>query len=254
MHTILNLAGYRFVALHDLPAWRTHLLAEARQRALLGTVLLAEEGINFFLAGAADAARGFLALLQADPCLVGLSAKESWSAKPPFKRLLVKIKREIIRMDHPTVRPAEGRAPAVDAATLLRWLDAGRCDAGRELVLLDTRNAFEVQAGRFAGALHWQLGKFGDFPAALEAGRAALAGKTVVSYCTGGIRCEKAALLMAERGVPHALQLEGGILAYFAAVGARHFEGECFVFDQRETLDFALRPAGPAAGTPILAG
>ncbi len=254
MQPILNLAGYRFVALNSLPLLRERLLAAAVERGLLGTVLLAEEGINFFLAGAPDAARGFLAMLHGDPRFAGLLVKESWSAEPPFKRLLVKVKREIIRMGHPTIRPAQGRAPAVLPATLLRWLDAGRCDAGRELVLLDTRNAFEVQAGRFAGALHWQLGKFGDFPAALEAGRAALAGKTVVSYCTGGIRCEKAALLMAERGVPHALQLEGGILAYFAAVGARHFEGECFVFDQRETLDFALQPAGPAAGTPILAG
>ena len=243
MPSILNLAAYRFVALTDLAALRERLLAAASERALLGTVLLAAEGINLFLAGAPVAARGFVAELHGDARFAAMTVKESWSAAPPFRRLQVKIKREIIRMNHPTAHPAKGRAPAVDAATLSRWLDAGRCDAGRELVLLDTRNGFEVDAGRFAGALDWRLGKFSDFPAALEAGRAALEGKTVVSYCTGGIRCEKAALLLAERGVAHALQLEGGILGYFAAVGPRHFEGECFVFDERRVVDAALRPA-----------
>ena len=251
MPSILNLAAYRFVALTDLAALRERLLAAASERALLGTVLLAAEGINLFLAGAPAAARGFVAELHGDARFAAMTVKESWSAAPPFRRLQVKIKREIIRMNHPTAHPtahpsahpAKGRAPAVDAATLSRWLDAGRCDAGRELVLLDTRNGFEVDAGRFAGALDWRLGKFSDFPAALEAGRAALEGKTVVSYCTGGIRCEKAVLLLAERGVAHALQLEGGILGYFAAVGSRHFEGECFVFDERRVVDAALRPA-----------
>ena len=243
MPSILNLAAYRFVALTDLAALRERLLAAASERALLGTVLLAAEGINLFLAGTPAAARGFVSELHGDARFAAMTVKESWSAAPPFRRLQVKIKREIIRMNHPTAHPAKGRAPAVDAATLSRWLDAGRCDAGRELVLLDTRNGFEVDAGRFAGALDWRLGKFSDFPAALEAGRAALEGKTVVSYCTGGIRCEKAALLLAERGVAHALQLEGGILGYFAAVGPRHFEGECFVFDERRVVDAALRPA-----------
>jgi UPF0176 protein len=238
----LNLCAYRFVALDNLPALRQRLQQDAAEAGVLGTVLLAPEGINLFLAGAADAARGLIAGWRREPAFAGLEARESWSEAMPFRRLRVKIKREIIRMDQPTVRPAQGRAPALDAATLARWLDAGRDDAGREIVMLDTRNGFEVDAGRFAGAADWRLARFGDFPAALAARRHELAGKTVVSYCTGGIRCEKAALWMREQGVADVLQLDGGILGYLEAVGPRHFEGSCFVFDERGALDGGLRP------------
>jgi UPF0176 protein len=238
----LNIAAYRFVEIADPEGLREPLLARARSLGIKGTVLLAGEGINLVLAGAAAALRDFLAWLGEDPRFAGLALKESWSDAPPFGRLLVKVKPEIIRMDRPAIRPAQGRAPAVDAATLARWLDAGHDDAGRPVVMLDTRNAFEVDAGRFRGAIDWRLQRFGEFPQALEANRAALAGRTVVSYCTGGIRCEKAALLMAEAGVENVLQLDGGILGYFKDTGGRHFEGACFVFDSRETLSPALAP------------
>jgi UPF0176 protein len=146
-------------------------------------------------------------------------------------------------MNHPTIRPQHERAPVLDATTLARWLERGHDDAGREVVTLDTRNAFEVDAGRIKGALDWRLARFSDFPAAALAHRAALAGRTVVSYCTGGIRCEKAALFLQEVGIGPVWQLDGGLLKYFEATGGRHFEGACFVFDERETLDTALRPA-----------
>jgi UPF0176 protein len=200
-------------------------------------VLLAEEGINLFLAGAPQALRGWLDALRADPPFAGLDAKESWSAEPPFRRLKVKIKREIIRLNQPAIRPADGRAPAVAPATLARWLDAGHDDEGRPVVMLDTRNGFEVDAGAFEGAVDWRLQRFSDFPAALAAHRDAFAGKTVVSYCTGGIRCEKAALVMQQLGLERAYQLEGGILRYFEQTeGAPHWRGRCFVFDERQAL------------------
>ena len=241
---MLNVSAYRFVDLDDLPALRQRLLSTATAAGLKGTVLLAPEGINLFLAGAPAAVRGWLDGLRADPRFAGLDAKESTSTDVPFRRLLVKIKREIIRMNHPTIRPAGGRAPAIDPPTLARWLAQGHCDAGRPLVLLDTRNGFEVDAGAFAGALDWRLQKFSDFPAALDAHRSALEGKTVVSYCTGGIRCEKAALLMAERGLPHVLQLEGGVLRYFEqTTGAPGWRGDCFVFDARVALEPTLQPS-----------
>lgn len=239
----LNIAAYRFVALDDAPTLRERIRTRAADLGLKGTVLLAAEGINLFLAGAADALGSFVAWLREDSRFAALEVKESWSETPPFGRLLVKVKAEIIRMDRPAIRPERGRAPAVDGATLARWLDAGRDDAGRPVVMLDTRNAFEVDHGRFCGAIDWRLQRFGEFPQALEANRAALAGKTVVSYCTGGIRCEKAALLMREVGVENVLQLDGGILKYFEQTGGRHFEGRCFVFDERETLSAALEPA-----------
>jgi len=110
-------------------------------------------------------------------------------------------------------------------------------------VLLDTRNAFEVDHGTFDGAVDWRLHEFSDFPAALQAHAGELTGKTVVSFCTGGIRCEKAAILMRGRGPEHVLQLEGGILGYFEATGGAHFRGHYFVFDERERLDARLAPA-----------
>jgi UPF0176 protein len=150
--------------------------------------------------------------------------------------MLVKVKREIIRMDCPTIQPAAGRAPAVAAATVKRWLDAGMDDNGRPVVTLDTRNDFEVDAGTFEGAIELRISKFTEFPHALQQHKAELEGKTVVSFCTGGIRCEKAAILMREAGLEHVFQLEGGILKYFEEVGGAHYRGDCFVFDERRTL------------------
>ena len=161
--------------------------------------------------------------------------------------MLVKVKREIIRMDHPTIRPAAGRAPSVDPATLRRWLDQGHDDEGREVVTLDTRNAFEVDAGTFDNAIDWRIYKFTEFPPALRAHKAELQDKTVVSFCTGGIRCEKAAILMREEGLPHVYQLEGGILKYFELTDGAHYHGGCFVFDERRVLDTGLATDAPAA-------
>jgi UPF0176 protein len=184
--------------------------------------------------------------LQVDARFAALDVKRSGSAVQPFRHWRVKVKREIIRMNQPQVQPAAERAPAVDAATLARWLDAGRDDAGRELLLLDTRNGFEVDAGAFDGAVDWRLAKFSDFPAALAAHRDELEGRTVVSYCTGGIRCEKAALALQGAGVEHVYQLDGGVLRYFEQrPDAPHWRGRCFVFDGRETLGPDLAPARP---------
>ena len=217
--SILNIAAYKFVPLDDLEALRDQLQARAQEHALRGSVLLASEGINLFLAGPAPAIQAWLAQLRADARFADLEVKESWSAQQPFRRLIVKIKREIIRMNHPAIQPAAGRAPAVAASTLKRWLDQGHDDDGKPVVMLDTRNAFEVDYGSFDGAIDWRITKFTEFPAALQQHQAELAGKTVVSFCTGGIRCEKAAIYMRELGLTQVLQLEGGILQYFEEVG-----------------------------------
>ena len=240
MTPVLNISAYKFVPLPDTAALRETLLARALALQLKGTILLAEEGINLFLAGPAGDVRGFVAQLQGDPRFADVAHKESWSETQPFKKMLVKVKGEIIRMNHPTIRPAEGRAPAVTPATVKRWLDQGHDDAGRPVVTLDTRNDFEVDAGTFAGAIDWRLTKFTEFPQALRARKAELQGKTVVSFCTGGIRCEKAAILMREEGLEHVYQLEGGILKYFEETDAAHYQGGCFVFDERRVVDTRL--------------
>jgi UPF0176 protein len=241
---VLNISAYRFVQLDKLPALRTHLHDAAAARGIKGTVLLAEEGINLFLAGAPEAVDDWLDVLQADARFANFEVKRSHSDAQPFKRLKVKIKAEIIRMNHPAVRPAAGRAPAVDAQTLAHWITQGHDDMGRPLALLDTRNGFEVDEGAFENAIDWRLSKFSDFPAAIERHRESLKDRTVVSYCTGGIRCEKAAIVMRELGLDHSYQLEGGILKYFEDTGgaAPGWQGRCFVFDERVVLDTDLKP------------
>ena len=246
MASVLNVSAYLFTRLVDAPELRPVLRERALAARIKGTIVLAEEGINLFLAGDPQAVRGFVATLRDDPRFAELTAKESWSGEQPFGKLLVKVKREIIRMDHPAIRPEAGRAPAVAPATLRRWLDEGRDDAGREVVLLDTRNAFEVGYGAFEGAMDLRIERFTQFPDAAAAAAADLQGKTVVSYCTGGIRCEKAAIHLREAGVD-AYQLDGGILAYFEQVGGDHWNGECFVFDEREALTPDLAPRAGAS-------
>jgi len=236
MDRVLNVSAYRFVDLPDAPALCAALHARAEAAGLRGTVLLAREGINLYLAGAPEAVRGWLALLQQDTRFAGLDIKESVSHAVPFRRLRVRLRPEIIRMNRPTIRPADARAPAVSTAVLRRWLDRGHDDNDRPLRMLDTRNAFEVDAGRFEAATDWRLTRFSDFPAALERHIDSLRDCTVVSYCTGGIRCEKAALLMREAGLQRVWQLDGGILRWFEQQGGAHFVGRCFVFDEREPL------------------
>ncbi|KQP70374.1 MULTISPECIES: sulfurtransferase [Microbacterium] len=241
MASVLNISAYLFTRIDDTGELRPLLRERAVAAGLKGTILLAEEGINLFLAGDAQGVRGFVAELRADPRFAALTTKDSWSDAQPFGKMLVKVKREIIRMDHPTIRPEGDRAPAVAPATLRRWLDSGHDDDGREVVLLDTRNAFEVDYGAFDGALDWRIERFTQFPDAAAAAAPDLAGKTVVSYCTGGIRCEKAAIYLREAGV-EAYQLDGGILGYFEHVGGDHWSGDCFVFDEREALTPGLAP------------
>jgi UPF0176 protein len=251
MSEVLNLAAYRFVELDDLPQLRARLFRDASELSLRGTVILAPEGINLCIAGAPTAAERWFDALCGDARFNAIAVKRSISAESPFRRLCVKIKREIIRMNTPAIAPGLGRAPSIDADTLARWLLHGRDEFGQAVVMLDTRNDFEVDAGAFAGALDWRLRRFSDFPHALAINGKDLRGKTVVSYCTGGIRCEKAALMLRAAGVERAFQLEGGILGYFEQTGgaAPGWRGHCFVFDERGTLDTRLRPAAAPRST-----
>jgi UPF0176 protein len=245
VNPILNISAYKFVPLPDATALRATLQERALALQLKGTILLAEEGINLFLAGPGEAVRQFVAALQADERFADIAPKESWSSHQPFRRMLVKVKREIIRMNHPAIRPAAGRAPAVPSSTVKRWLDQGHDDVGRAVVTLDTRNAFEVDHGTFEGAIDWRIHKFSEFPQAVLDHKAQLQDKTVVSFCTGGIRCEKAAIFMREAGLDHVYQLEGGILKYFEETGGAHYRGRCFVFDEREALGTDLSALNP---------
>ena len=239
---VLNISAYLFTELKDTAALREACHGQASALSLKGTVLIAEEGINLFMAGPPQAVRDFVSWLHLDPRLVPITPKESWSDSQPFRQLLVKVKNEIIRMNHPAIQPQTGRAPAVAATTLKRWLDDGHDDQGRPVVTLDTRNAFEVDEGSFVGALDWRIDKFSEFPAAASQQLDDLRGKTVVSFCTGGIRCEKAAIYLREQGLSEVYQLDGGILKYFEEVGSAHYSGNCFVFDERRGVNPDLSP------------
>ena len=241
--SVVNISCYKFVTLTDREALKADLTARCLELDLKGTILLAPEGINVFLAGSRDAIDAIVAHLRADARFADLQPKESLSAEPPFKRMRVRLKKEIITMKYPLIRPEEGRAPSVAATTLKQWLDRGCDDEGRPVVMLDTRNDYEVAAGSFENAIDYGIGIFSEFPPRLAEHRADYAGKTVVSFCTGGIRCEKAAIHMKEIGIEHVYQLEGGILKYFEEVGGAHYHGDCFVFDGREAVSADLQPA-----------
>ena len=241
---ILNIAAYLFVAIDDADALAVRLRERAETDGLRGSMLVTPEGLNLFLAGEDIALRGLLGWLRDDPRFAALQAKESWSEAIPFARLKVKRKDEIIafRREHASPLQTGERAPAVEPATLARWIRQGHDDAGRRLVLLDTRNREEFGFGTFEGALTLPIDNFTDLPDALAPHRAELRDATVVSFCTGGIRCEKAALWLRHDGMDNLLQLDGGILGYFEAVGGAGYDGGCFVFDERVALDPRLKP------------
>jgi UPF0176 protein len=238
---IVNIAAYKFVTFDDTVAQRPRFQGLCTDLGLKGTILLSPEGINLFLAGTRASIDQFLAFLRSDPRFADVEVKESVSEKQPFNRMLVRLKREIITMKHPLIKPELGRAPAVEATTLKRWLDQGHDDQGKPVVMLDTRNAFEVDVGTFDNTIDYRIEKFSEFPAIVEREKEALNDKTIVTFCTGGIRCEKAAIHMKNIGYESVYQLEGGILKYFEEVGGAHYQGDCFVFDHRTALNPQLQ-------------
>ena len=240
--TFVNIAAYKFITLDDTEAMRPLYQEQCLALGLKGTILLTPEGINMFLSGTREHIDSFLAWVRSDARLADLEWKESLSNEQSHKRMLVKLKKEIITMRMPLIKPELGRAPSVDAHTLKRWLDAGVDDAGKPVVMMETRNAFEVDVGTFNNTLDYRIDKFTEFPAVAAAHKDELEGKTVVTFCTGGIRCEKAAIHMKEIGYDSVYQLDGGILKYFEEVGGEHYTGDCFVFDYRTALNPKLEP------------
>ena len=236
---IINLSCYKFAPLVELDALRARLQDVAQENALKGTILLAPEGINFFIAGTKPQLEAILRVIRAIPGLENIVPKESPSSAQPFKRMLVKVKKEIIAFGVEGVDPARNPSPKITARELKQWLDEGR-----PVTLLDTRNDYEIRMGTFKGALVPGIWNFRDFPAAADKLPAELKAQPVVMFCTGGIRCEKAGPFMALRGYTDVLQLDGGILKYFEEVGGAHYEGECFVFDERVGVGPDLRETG----------
>jgi UPF0176 protein len=233
---VTNISTYRFAELTGLKELRERLLADCKAWALKGTILLSTEGINLFVAGGAKSIDHLIASLRAIQGLEALEPKVSLSDTQPFNRMLVRIKREIISFGMEGIRPADYTSPKLAPAELKRWLDEGR-----PVTLLDTRNDYEVQLGTFRGAVVPHINTFREFPAAVRQMPEELKDQPVVMFCTGGIRCEKAGPFMEREGFRNIYQLDGGILKYFEECGGDHYDGECFVFDQRVGVDPGLR-------------
>jgi RluA family pseudouridine synthase len=236
MKPILNIAAYRFLPLSDLKPRRARLQALCKAGNLKGTILLSPEGINLFVAGAAQGIELLLTQLRGWPGLENLQPKVSETDHQPFRRMLVRLKKEIIAFGVEGIDPSRRTSPKLSAKELKRWLDEGRA-----ITLLDTRNDYEVKLGTFRNALPIGIDHFREFPEAVARLSPELKEQPIVMFCTGGIRCEKAGPFMEREGFKSIFQLDGGILKYFEECGGEHYDGECFVFDQRVGLDPSLQ-------------
>jgi UPF0176 protein len=241
MPVFTNIAAYKFAPLGDLKELQTALRTMCVEAGMRGTILLSPEGINVVVAAESDAADRLLNYLRTIPGLADLTPKISESDHQPFNRMLVKIKKEIIAFGVSGIDPGRCPAPKVSARQLKEWLDQGR-----SVTLLDARNAYEVRLGTFRGAYTLDLDHFREFPMVAASLPRHLKDEPVVTFCTGGIRCEKAAPLLQKAGFAQVFQLDGGILRYFEECGGEHFEGDCFVFDKRVALGASLRETGAA--------
>ncbi len=237
---VANLAFYQFIELADPEAEARRVRAECETLGLRGTVLVASEGINAMLAGSSDAADAFERWLREDPRFADIEPKRSSSEEIPFGKLVVKVKPEIVTMRTPNVEAYKRTGRHLPPAKLRDWLRDRE-----EIVLVDTRNDFEVELGTFRGATNPHTTSFSEFPDWVERHADQLRDARIVMFCTGGIRCEKATSWMLDAGFEEVYQLEGGVLKYFEEIddAEKDWEGDLFVFDERITLDTKLRPS-----------
>ena len=238
----LNIAGYKFVVLPDRDALRQPLKQQCDELGLKGTILLSFEGINIFIAGPEENINVFRTSLLGDERFADIEFKESYSEHQPFNRMNVRLKNEIISVGLPNfnrIEPDDGRIRPQELHERLLNDD--------DLVLLDTRNTYETRLGTFQNAIDLDLDTFRSFPEAIAKLDDEYKDKEIVMFCTGGVRCEKASVIMKDAGFTNIKQLEGGILGYFEQVGGDYWNGECFVFDKR----VALLPDLTETGTTI---
>lgn len=236
MSQIVVAALYKFVTLPDYREKREPLLQRCLDLGVRGTLLLAEEGINGTVAGSRDAIDSLLSELRSDPRLVDLVHKESYDEAQPFYRMKVKLKKEIVTMG------IEGIDPNHVVGTYVKPRDWNALISDPEVLLIDTRNDYEVEIGTFKGAVDPNTATFREFPEYVREHYDPEKHKKVAMFCTGGIRCEKASAFMKQEGFDEVYHLEGGILKYLEEVDAQSslWEGECFVFDNRVSVKHGL--------------
>ncbi|CDN13252.1 MAG: rhodanese-related sulfurtransferase [Richelia sp.] len=249
--TITIATFYKFIKLPDISVRQPVLLSYCQAQGIKGTILLATEGINGTIAGTPEAIATVLCYLRRDPLLVDLEHKESYVDTPPFARMKVRLKKEIVTIGLPEIDPSKR------VGTYVNSQDWNQIIQDPEVTVVDTRNDYEVSIGSFQGAKNPHTDSFREFPEYVKQNLDPKKHKKVALFCTGGIRCEKATSFMLEQGFSQIYHLKGGILKYLEEVPVTEslWSGECFVFDERVAVSHGLEPGHyemcPSCGHPI---
>ena len=232
----LNIAGYKFEQLDSLDTLIPEFQKKCDELELKGSVYLSPRGINFSISGTEANIEQYIEFMENDSRFLNIPLKRTYSETQPFRRMKVRLKKEIISLGRDDIDPRELTGEYVTPQELLSMYENNE-----DVVVLDTRNEYETRVGLFENAVDLQLDTFRDFPKAIEQLPEEYKDKQIVMYCTGGIRCEKASAVMLKAGFTDVKQLEGGVLDYFKETGGKYWNGDCFVFDERVALDKDLK-------------
>ncbi len=232
---ILNVAGYKFEPLKDLDSLIPQFQNKCDELELKGSVYLSPNGINFSIAGTKENVNTYIKFMEQNSKFKDIPLKKTFSATQPFRRMKVRLKKEIISLGRDDINPKEITGEYISPQELFEIYENKE-----DVIVLDTRNEYETRVGAFENSIDLQLDTFRDFPSAVQTLPDEYKDKQIVMYCTGGIRCEKASAVMMKAGFSDVRQLEGGVLDYFKETGGAYWNGDCFVFDERVALDKEL--------------
>tara|TARA_B000000475_G_scaffold105918_1_gene86076 strand:- start:425 stop:1261 length:837 start_codon:yes stop_codon:yes gene_type:complete len=232
----LNVAGYKFEPLENLDSLIPEFQNKCDELGLKGSVYLSPNGINFSIAGTKKNIDTYIEFMEEDSRFRDIPLKKTFSETQPFRRMKVRLKKEIISLGRDDINPRELTGDYISPRELFEMYETKE-----DVIVLDTRNEYETRVGLFENAVDLQLDTFRDFPSAIETLPEEYKDKQIVMYCTGGIRCEKASAVMMKAGFSDVKQLEGGVLDYFKETGGAYWNGDCFVFDERVALDKELK-------------
>ncbi len=232
MKSFTHVSFYKFVEIDDPAKLQSQLKVRLQELELKGTVLIATEGINVMLAGTEASIATLIAEFKMDSRFKDALLKLNKSETQPFKKLLVKVKSEILTFKEDSIKPHLKTGHYVKPQDLREWLNAGD-----DIVLVDSRNHFEVELGTFQDAIDPEIKSFMEFKNASLEKLTSYKDKKIITFCTGGIRCEKASAYLMEHGFKNVWQLEGGILQYLKETDGAFWQGECFVFDERISVN-----------------
>ena len=229
---ISNITGYKFIPITDRKSLQGKIQKHSNKLGLKGTVLISEKGLNFSIAGEHKAIQDFIKFLRSDKRFSEIDIKTTYNDYQPFRKMLVRIKKEIISMGIDEIDPFTFTGEKITPKEL-----QDKLNNNEDIVLLDTRNEYEVRLGTFEDAVDLDLESFRDFPNKIMSLDQKMKNKEIIMFCTGGVRCEKASALMLKNGFKNVKQIDGGVIKYFEDTGGSYWNGDCFVFDDRVALD-----------------